>query len=222
MAVMPRSQTCKPSPHRGREDSGDSHRDPGRAPRSQSRFHSGRDQRPEEFYIEILSIVEIDAHERQHGRVRPRQRRRRLPRARRAVPRRRSRAYSQTWGAITELQAAYNRHQMPPMTEDSVDIDHRRGRTFAPGEGTASSGQLGRCPKPQGSHRVCASAERSWSGRHGGRAGTSQEGFDFEWREIGLFTVCWRPRLPAELFDEADLDAALVRFDEVCGKTQVR
>ena len=53
---------------------------------------SDRDQRPEEFHIEVLSIVEIDADESDRGgrRVRPRRLRRRLRRARCPVPRRRS------------------------------------------------------------------------------------------------------------------------------------
>ena len=45
--------------------------------------------------------------------------------------------------------------------------------------------------------------------------GTSREGFDAEWLMIVLLTVeadlCNR----VELFDEADLDAALARFDEL-------
>ena len=45
--------------------------------------------------------------------------------------------------------------------------------------------------------------------------GTSQEGFTAEWREIGLFTVEDDLISRFEVFDEADLDTALARFDEL-------
>ena len=45
--------------------------------------------------------------------------------------------------------------------------------------------------------------------------GTSQEGFDAEWRVISLLTVEGDLINRCELFDEADLDAALARFDEL-------
>ena len=45
--------------------------------------------------------------------------------------------------------------------------------------------------------------------------GTSQEGFDAEWRVISLVTVEGDLINRSELFDETDLDAALARFDEL-------
>ena len=48
-----------------------------------------------------------------------------------------------------------------------------------------------------------------------GAYGTSQEGFDAEWREVDLLTVEGDLISRSELFDEADLDAALARFDEL-------
>ena len=45
--------------------------------------------------------------------------------------------------------------------------------------------------------------------------GTSQEGFDAEWRVINLSTVDGDLINRCEMFDEADLDAALARFDEL-------
>ncbi len=46
--------------------------------------------------------------------------------------------------------------------------------------------------------------------------GTSQEGFDAEWRMIDLFTVEGDLINRCEIFNEADLDAALARFEDVC------
>ena len=45
--------------------------------------------------------------------------------------------------------------------------------------------------------------------------GTSQEGFDAEWRGIHLLTVEGDMINRCEVFDEADLDAALARFEEL-------
>ena len=46
-------------------------------------------------------------------------------------------AYAHIWSAIAKVQAAYNRHEVPPTTADWVNIDHRRGIAFAPGDATA-------------------------------------------------------------------------------------
>ncbi len=45
--------------------------------------------------------------------------------------------------------------------------------------------------------------------------GTSQEGFDAEWRVIEIMTVEGDLINRSEFFDEADLDAAIARFDEL-------
>jgi hypothetical protein len=47
--------------------------------------------------------------------------------------------------------------------------------------------------------------------------GTSPDGFDAEWLEISLFTLDGDRINRCEVFDEADLDAALARFDELTG-----
>ena len=39
-----------------------------------------------------------------------------------------------TWSVITGCFAALSRHELPLTTADLVDIDHRRGAAFAPGE----------------------------------------------------------------------------------------
>jgi hypothetical protein len=46
-------------------------------------------------------------------------------------------------------------------------------------------------------------------------SGTSQEGFDAEWRMIYFLTIEGDLISRLEVFDEADLDAALARFDEL-------
>ena len=44
---------------------------------------------------------------------------------------------------------------------------------------------------------------------------TSQEGFDAEWRVISVLTVDGDMINRCEVFDEADLDAAIARFDQL-------
>jgi limonene-1,2-epoxide hydrolase len=50
--------------------------------------------------------------------------------------------------------------------------------------------------------------------------GTSREGFDAEWRSIDLMTVDGDLISRFEMFDEADLDTALARFDELSRPAQ--
>jgi hypothetical protein len=45
--------------------------------------------------------------------------------------------------------------------------------------------------------------------------GTSHEGLDLEWHDINLVTVDADLLGSCEIFDEADLDDALARFDEL-------
>ncbi|HWT49026.1 MAG TPA: hypothetical protein VN255_10755, partial [Mycobacterium sp.] len=52
--------------------------------------------------------------------------------------------------------------------------------------------------------------------------GTSHEGVAAEWRVIQLYTVEGDLISRAEVFDEADLDAALARFDELSADTSGR
>ena len=43
-------------------------------------------------------------------------------------------AHAQTWSVVAGAYAALNRHELPATTPDWVNVDHRRGATFAPGE----------------------------------------------------------------------------------------
>ena len=63
------------------------------------------------------------------------------------------------------------------------------------------------------SRRCIDSATSERSSPHVARG--SHQGFDAEWRDIGVVTVDGDMINRYELFDEADLDAALARFDEL-------
>ena len=43
-------------------------------------------------------------------------------------------ARAHTWSVIAEAYAVFNRHGLPPTTPDVVNIDHRHGIAFAPGD----------------------------------------------------------------------------------------
>lgn len=125
-------------------------------------------------------------------------------------------AHARTWCAITEGYAAFNRREIPPTTPDWVNIDHRRARAFTPGNlipYIRATWDL----TPQATVYVDAVHRLSDLGAVVGQVtrGTSNEGFDFEWREIALFTVDDGLIDRIEVFDEADLDAALARFEEL-------
>ena len=102
------------------------------------------------------------------------------------------------------------------MTPDWVNIDHRRAAAFAPGEMTAyiratwdDTPDLG--VYIEAVHRLSNLGAVVTQASHG----TSQEGFDAEWRVITFSTVEGDLINRCELFDEADLDAALARFEEL-------
>ena len=123
-------------------------------------------------------------------------------------------AHAHTWSVITRAYAAMNRHELPATTPDWVNIDHRRGIAFAPGDASA---YLRASQDPQGSVYVETvrrlsnlGAVFTWAGH-----GTSQAGFEAEWRGINVVTVEGDLINRGEIFDEADIDAALARFEEL-------
>ncbi|HZU48814.1 MAG TPA: hypothetical protein VFA16_16435, partial [Mycobacterium sp.] len=125
-------------------------------------------------------------------------------------------AHAHTWSVIAQAYAAINRRELPEFKPDWLNIDHRRGTAFAAGEMTAYTEALwDQVPDL----RVYIEAVHRLSdvGAVVGQAanGTSQQGFEAEWREIGLVTVDSDRINRIELFDEADLDAALARFEQL-------
>jgi limonene-1,2-epoxide hydrolase len=124
--------------------------------------------------------------------------------------------YAHTWSMVTACYTSLNRREMPPTTPDFIDADHRRVTAMAPGDifdfVRASWKQI-----PDISFRIEAVHRLNDRGAVVTHAlqGTSQEGFEAEWRGIHLMTVEGDQFNHTELFDEADLDAALARFDEL-------
>ncbi len=125
-------------------------------------------------------------------------------------------AHAHTWTAITKVQAAYNRHEVLPTTADWVNIDHRRGRAFAPGDTVPYLRvTYDVAPNVKGHIEVVHRLNNLGVVVTAILVGTSQEGFGFEWREVALFAFEGDMVCRLEIFDESDLDAALVRFEEL-------
>ncbi|OBI56838.1 BTAD domain-containing putative transcriptional regulator [Mycobacterium sp. E787] len=125
-------------------------------------------------------------------------------------------AYSQTWTAMTQVQTVYNRHEFPRTTKDCVNIDHRRGRAFSPDDVIPFlRASFDVVPNLKGHIEAVHRLSNSGAVVTEVMTGTSQEGFDAEWREIGLFAFDGDLVCRFELFDETDLDAALARFEEL-------
>jgi len=125
-------------------------------------------------------------------------------------------AHAHTWSAIANATAGFNRHEMPSVTPHWVNIDHRRVTAFTPGdlvEYIRATWEVA----PDSKNRIVAVHRLTDLGAVITQAthGTSQEGFEAEWREITLLTVEGDSLNDVEIFDEADLDIALARFEEL-------
>lgn len=187
---------------------------------SRYRF-SGRDQRPEAFHTETLGVLEINADNRIAAIVTfdPDD----IDAAFAELDARylaaEAAAHAHTWSVITQAYAVLNRHELPATTPDWANIDHRRGTAFAPGEWTAfiraawDTWDLGQDASIyiEAVHRLSHLGAVFTYAAHA----TSHEGFDAEWREVHILTVEGDLINRCELFDEADIDAALARFDEL-------
>jgi DNA-binding SARP family transcriptional activator len=125
-------------------------------------------------------------------------------------------AHAGTWSAIAQAIAALNRGELPASGPNFVDIDHRRGPAMTSGAlltyMRAAFDESGRSSfRVETIHRLT---------QHGAvvthvAKKTSGEGLDAEWRPVAIFTVDGELISRCEIFDEAELDAALARFDEL-------
>jgi hypothetical protein len=125
-------------------------------------------------------------------------------------------AHARTWSVITRAYAALNRRELPPTTPGWVNIDHRRGTSFASGEMPALLDAVWNLTTDlsnsiEAVHRLNDLAAVVTNASHE----TSREGFDAEWRVITVVTVEGDMLNRCEVFDEADVDAAIARFDQL-------
>ena len=125
-------------------------------------------------------------------------------------------AYAHTWSLVAAGYAGFNRRELLATTPDWVSIDHRRGAGFAPGDMIAYI-QAAWEDSPDTKIYIAAVHGLSEIGAvvtHVAH-GISQDGFDAEWRDVHVLAVEGELFSRSELFDEADLDAAIARFDQL-------
>ena len=196
----------------------DRHRHPRGAPRAHSCPLLGRRPAARGVRPRVLSIVEIDADDRIAARITfdPDD----IDAAFAELDARylagEAAAHAHTWSVIARAYAAFNRRELPATTPDWVEhrppaSDSVRARRH----GRIHPCHVGRRAGHQVLHRGRASAERPRSGRHPSVGVDLARGLRRRVAgdqplhvEGDLFNRC-------ELFDEADLDAALARFDEL-------
>jgi hypothetical protein len=125
-------------------------------------------------------------------------------------------AHAHTWSVIAGAYAAINRRELAATTPDSFNVDHRRGTTIAPGDLIAFIRASWDLDQESARHIETVHRLNNLGAvfTHQG-FGTSQEGFAAEWRCVTILTVEGDMISRSELFDEADLDIALARFDEL-------
>ena len=125
-------------------------------------------------------------------------------------------AHAHTWSVIAGTSPRSTGKSCPPITPDCVTIDHRRVTAFAPGEMIEyirAGWDLEQTIRTyvEVVHRLSDLGAVCTDAAHG----VSREGFDAEWRGVDIMTVEGDMVNRCEIFDEADLDAALARFDQL-------
>jgi hypothetical protein len=124
--------------------------------------------------------------------------------------------YARTWSAIARSYATITGGELAATTPDWVNIDHRRAAAFAPGEANEYIRAAWDLTQNLSIY-VEAVHQLNDLGAvvtHATR-GTSRQDFDAEWRATNLFTVDGDLISRTEMFDEADLDVAIARFEEL-------
>jgi hypothetical protein len=124
--------------------------------------------------------------------------------------------YARTWSVMTRTCAAFNQGKLPATTPDSVFVDHRPVLTVDAVDLPSYLRVMWDITPDirveiEAVHRL---SELGAVLTHAVNE-TSPEGFNAEWRGILIYTLEADMVNRCEVFDEADLDAALARFDEL-------
>lgn len=125
-------------------------------------------------------------------------------------------AYADTWSRMVEGCARLNRHETPLTTMNFVDDDHRSGASHAPGDMMAFvSESWSDTPDIRMYMEAVHALAESAAVVTTVVTGTSTQGFEAEWRSIGVVEFDGTVSARTELFDERDLDAALAAFRKI-------
>ena len=215
---MSKSRTCGPSPTLGPEEYGDGHRDSRRTSCPLPDLYLARRPATRGFRIELLIIVETTADKRILARVAydPDDFDAAIAELDARYVAEEAAAHAHAWSVIRGVFAALRRRELPSTTTDFVDIDHRKGTAFAPGElmqYLRAGWEVNQEVRPyvEVVHRLNNLGAVI---THAAQL-TSREGFEAEWRTIDIMTVNGDLINRAELFDESDLDTAIARFDQL-------
>ncbi|MFZ0833082.1 MAG: hypothetical protein WAM92_08370, partial [Mycobacterium sp.] len=184
---------------------------------------SAEDEAPEAFFTELLGVVEINADNQLSAHIVFD-----LDDFDAAIAELDARyligeaaAHARTWSVITKSYAAINRHEPPPTTPDWVNVDHRHETAMGPSDLVAYIGA-----GLDSNEDVTTYVETVHRLNDVGAVITyaaheiSREGFEAEWRGIAVLAVEGDLINRTELFNEADLDAALARLDQLCPRTR--
>jgi class 3 adenylate cyclase len=185
--------------------------------------HSGAAEAAEGFLVDTLSVVEVNTDNRIAARIvfEPNDIDAAIAELDARYLAGEAAAHARTWSVITRTYAAFNRREFPPTTPDWVNIDHRRGASLGPGDTNAylrATWDLA----PDISIYIEAVERLNGIGgviTHAAH-GTSQEGFHAEWRETTVLTVDGDLINRSEIFDEAGLDAAIAKFEQLSRPAQ--
>lgn len=177
---------------------------------------SGSDQGSDGFYVVGLDILELDAGGRAVARVVFD-----LDDSDAAFKELDARfvageaaAHADTWSVIAGVHVMFNRHELPPA--DWVTIDHRRGTPFTAGDMTSAIHTLFDLTPDFQVHIETVHQLNSFGAVITNCAhGSSPDGLDVEWRMVMLHMVDGDRLTRCEVFDETDVDAAVLRFDEL-------
>ena len=124
--------------------------------------------------------------------------------------------HSHTWSVISQAYAALNRRALPATTPDWTSVDHRHFGTIEPNALTpnirafwdiTSEARIDVATV----HRLTNLGAVVAHATHA----TSQEGVEVESGELIILMVDGDLLSRCEIFNEADLDAALTRFEEL-------
>jgi ketosteroid isomerase-like protein len=129
-------------------------------------------------------------------------------------------ACGETWSIITRGYAAANRHELVATPSDFVSVDHRGLALIGSGDFIPYLRSIFDATADISAYVEEVHRLKAWGAvfTHVGK-GTTEEGFDAEWRLISLVIVDGYQLRRGEMFDERDLDAALARFDELSRPT---
>lgn len=181
------------------------------------------DKRPEAFQTDVLQIAEIDADGRIAALVMfdPDD----VDAAFEELDARylfgEAAVFSDTWSVIAGVYAGFNRHELPATTPQWIYRDHR---SLIAGKARDLAAYIRSARELTPDLRIVVEAVHRLNNLGAvvthTAYGTTGTGFGAEWRMIDIYTRNGNMISRCEMFDEAELEIALARFDELSGSSE--